>query len=68
MYYKNFLPIEIINVKYLHKSLNFELKIGGKICKLLPLYKSPSQNKDDSQTFLENLELNFDHMAAKNLS
>ena len=68
MYYKNFLPIEIINVKYLHKSLNFELRIRGKICKLLPLYKSPSQNKDGSQTFLENLELNFDHMAAKNLS
>ena len=28
-------------------------------------YRSPSQNKDDFETFLENLKLNFDHMAEK---
>ena len=50
----------------MHESLNFELRIGGKICKFLFLYRSPSQNKDDFETFLENLELNFDHMAEKN--
>ena len=32
IYYKNFLPIKLIDVKYLHECLNFELKIGGKIC------------------------------------
>ena len=32
---------------------------------LLSLYRSPSQNKDDSETFLENLGLHFDHMADK---
>ena len=30
------------------------------------LYRSPSQNKDDFETFSENLESNFDHMAKKN--
>ena len=29
--YKNFLTIKLIDVKYLHESLNFELRIGGKI-------------------------------------
>ena len=62
IYYKYFLPIKLIDLKYLHESLNFELRIGGKICKFLSLYRSPSQNKD-FETFLENLELNFDHMA-----
>ena len=36
--------------------------------RFLSLYRSPSQNKDDIETFLENLELNFDHMAKKTLS
>ena len=30
IYYKNFLPIKLIDVKYLHESLNFELRIGRK--------------------------------------
>ena len=37
IYNKNFLPIKFIDVKYLHESLNFELRIGGKICKFLSL-------------------------------
>ena len=31
----------------------------------MSLYRSPSQNKDNFETFLENLELNFDHMTEK---
>ena len=65
IYYKHFLPIKLIDVKYLRECLNFELRTEGKICKFLSLYKSPNQNKDDFETFLENLELNFDHMAEK---
>ena len=45
---------------------SFELRIGGKVCKILTLYRSPSQNRDEFETFLDNLELNFDHMADKN--
>ena len=32
----------------------------------MSLCRSPSQNKDDFETFLENLKLNFDHMDEKN--
>ena len=65
IYYKNVLPIKLIDVKYLHESFNLELRIRGKICKFLSPYRSPSQNKDDFETFLEILELNFDHMVEK---
>ena len=61
IYYKKILPIKLIHVKYLHESLNFELKIEWKICMFLPLYRSPSLNKGDFKMFLENLELYFDH-------
>ena len=32
IYHKNFLPIKLIDVKYLHESLKFQVIIGGKIC------------------------------------
>ena len=32
----------------------------------MSLYRSHSQNRDEFGTFLDNLELNFDHMAYKN--
>ena len=59
IYYKNFLPIKLIDVKYLHESLNFELRIGGKICKFLFLYRSPSQNKDDFEKYFRKLRIKF---------
>ena len=50
----------------MNECINFELRIRGKVCKFLTLYRSPSQNRDEFETFLDNLELNFDHMADKN--
>ena len=49
----------------LNECISFELTIGQKVCKFLSLYRSPCQNRDEFETFLENLELNFDHMADK---
>ena len=45
---------------------SFELRIRGKVCKFLSLYRSPSQNRDEFETFLDNLGSNFDHMVDKN--
>ena len=45
---------------------SFKLRIRGKVCKLLSLYRSLSQNRDEFETFLDNLGLNFDHMIDKN--
>ena len=47
-------------------SLTQKLKLINKK-KFLCLYRSPGQNKkDDFETILQNLELNFDHKAEKN--
>ena len=66
LYYKSFLPIKLIDINFLNECLSFELGIGGKVCKFLTLYRSPRQNSDEFETFLDNLELNFDYMADKN--
>ena len=56
-YYKSSLPFRLINVKYLHESISFELKIGGKCCKFSCLHRSPSQTQDEFKTLLKNFEL-----------
>ena len=68
IYYKSSLPLRIINIAYLHKCLRFELQIGDKICNFVALYKSPSQSKDDFETFADNFEMTLELLAQKILS
>ena len=37
-----------------------------KICNFIPLYSSPSQNQDDFQAFIDNLEMNLVTPAQRN--
>ena len=45
--------------------MNFEVKIGGKTCNFLGLYRSPSQNKAEFESFIKNLELNWNTLQTK---
>ena len=56
VYYKNFIPLKEIDIQYLQECINFEMKIGGKLCNFIVLYCSPSQSQDDFETFLKNFE------------
>ena len=49
--YKSFLPIKLIDANYLNECICFKLRIGGKVCKFLSLYSSPSKNRDEFETF-----------------
>ena len=40
--------------------------IGNKICNFITLYRSPSQNQDDFQAFIDNLEMNLEILAQRN--
>lgn len=60
IYYKNYLPLKIVNINYLNECIRFEIKIGNKLCSFIILYRSPSQSQDEFETFLDNLELNLE--------
>ena len=66
VYYKSSLPFRVINVKYIHKSISSELRIGGKCCRFSCLYRSPSQTQDEFETFLKNYELTLDKIHENN--
>ena len=38
----NSLPLKILDIPFLNVSINFEIKIGGKVSNFLCLYRSPS--------------------------
>ena len=37
--FNNFLSLKILGIQYLQKFINFEIKIGGKICTFLYIYR-----------------------------
>ena len=55
IFYKHFLPLRILNVQYLEECINFEMKIGDKVCNFISLYRSPSQTLDNFETFPKTL-------------
>ena len=56
IYYHNSLPLKVIDIQLLNECINFEIRIGGKLCSFLCLYRSPSQTRDIFETFADNFE------------
>ena len=54
IYYKDFLPIKVINISYLKKWLNFSLSVNGKQCNIILVYRSPNPSSGEFGTFLAN--------------
>ena len=66
IYYRNSLPLKILGIHYLQECINFEIIIGGKLCRFVSLYRLPNQSQDDFESFANNFELNIDAVTANN--
>ena len=66
IYYKSIPPSKVINIQYLQEYINFEMKIGDKLCNFIALYRSPSQSQNEFEIFTKNLEPNLDTISANN--
>ena len=66
IYYHNSLPLKVIDIQLLNECINFEIRIGGKLCSFLCLYRSPSQTREIFETFADNFELTLDSVVNKN--
>ena len=60
LYYKNNLPLRVINIGYLNECLTLELTVGDKTCNFVVLYSSPSHSQDKFETFSDNFEMTLD--------
>ena len=66
VYYKETLPIKMLDINYLQECIFFYLKIGRKLCSIVSLYRSPSQTRDEFDEFLTNLNLTLETITQKN--
>ena len=64
--FQNSLPLNVLDIQLLQKCINFEIKIADKTCNFISLHRSPSQSKDEFESFADNLELNLDSVALRN--
>ena len=46
IYFKNSLPLKVLDINLLQECINFEIKIAGQTCDFISLYRSPRQSKD----------------------
>ena len=53
IYYHNSLPLKVIDIQFLNEYINFEIRIGGKLCSFLCLYTSPSQTREIFEIFAD---------------
>ena len=66
VYYKNYLPLKLLNINYLQECITFELSIKNKFCIIAALYRSPSQSRSEFANFTTSLELTLQAIASKN--
>ena len=59
-------PLYHPSITMLHECINLEITTDGKLCTLICLYRSPSQNMEEFETFVKNLELNLESIFNKN--
>ena len=57
IFYKETLPIKIINITPMTECLVLEISCANKKCVIASLYRSPSQDYDEFEQFLQNLDL-----------
>ena len=46
--------------------MNFEIAIDNKLCNFIYLYRSPSQNKDEFESFVKHFDLNLEYVFNRN--
>ena len=67
IYFRNSLPLKILNIHYIQENISFELQGGCKTCKFVSLYRRLCQASDELEKFTDNFELTLDTLTESNL-
>ena len=59
--------MQILSISMLYECINLDIMIDDKLYNLICLYRSTSQNMEEFEIFVKNLELNLELIFAKNL-
>ena len=56
IYYRNFLPLNVTDVRLMEECTTFDFIMSNKLCSFVALCRSPSQSQDNYATFLITLK------------
>ena len=68
IYYRETLALKVLSTPYLNVSLLCEVTIGSRKCIIGTVYRSPSQNSDEFESFLSNFEVLLQDISNRNPS
>ena len=63
IYYKESLPVRVINIPYIKEALLLEMNYNNKKVIISVIYRSPSQSTDEFESFLSNFEQLLDDVS-----
>ena len=63
IYYKESLPVRVINIPYINEALVLEMNYNNKKVIISVIYRSPSQSTDEFESFLLNFEQLLDDVS-----
>ena len=63
IWFRKSVPLRILDIHFLHECINFQMRIGDKVCNFISLHRPPNQSLEELETFADNLELNLDTVA-----
>ena len=66
IYYKETLALKVISTPYFNESLLCEVTIGSRKCIIETVYRSPSQNSDEFESFLLNFKFLLQDISSRN--
>ena len=56
IYFPKSFPLRLLDIFFLHKCINFEMRTGDKECNFVSLYTSLNQSLEEFESFADNLE------------
>ena len=56
IYFPKSFPLRLLDIFFLHKCINFEMRTGDKECNFISLYTSLNQSLEEFESFADNLE------------
>ena len=64
IYFKEFLPIKVLNVTNLQECLVWEISLSGRRSYIVSLYQSPNQSSDEYDHFIKTFEQFIVHLTS----
>lgn len=66
IYFRKSVPLTISDIHFLDECINFEMRLGDKVCNYISIYRLPNQSREEYEALADYLEPNLETIAKIN--